>query len=247
MIRGGPRRTALHLFGPRRAPTRGAPTGWGTAVGNGWAGGCLNCFSPVAKGPKGGISNGRIMGFGDGLQFGLAGKGGWAGRHVRGRGGRFGTAGMRPCLGGDRTLGGKAQERNVKRRCSRGSRMPATPIAMSHRSHRSSFRITSMSDLISCISVFSSDWTDCISAFSSERTDCTSALTDCISVFQFGADGLYFRFDGLYFRFDCLYVRFCRQVLVGAFDACDPFRFGCHGGLASVLRLRGNRWRGGFR
>ena len=65
--------------------------------------------------------------------------------------------------------------------------------------------------------------------------------------FQFGADGLYFRFDGLYFRFDCLYVRFCRQVLVGAFDACDPFRFGCHGGLASVLRLRGNRWRGGCR
>ena len=92
----GLRRTALHLFGPRRAPTRGAPTGWGTAVDNGWAGGCLNCFSPVAKGPKGGISNGRIMGFGDGLQFGLAGKGGWAGRHVRGRGGRFGTAGMRP-------------------------------------------------------------------------------------------------------------------------------------------------------
>ena len=118
--------------------------------------------------------------------------------------------------------------------------MPATPIAMSHRSHRSSFRTTSMSDLISCISVFSSDWTDCISAFSSE-------LDGLYIRFQFGADGLYFRFDGLYFRFDCLYVRFCRQVLVGAFDACDPFRFGCHGGLASVLRLRGNRWRGGLR
>ena len=52
------------------------------ALGAWGGGGCLNCCSPVAKCPKDGVGNGRIMGFGEmgcdlcGASVGRVGMGG---------------------------------------------------------------------------------------------------------------------------------------------------------------------------
>ena len=69
--------------------------GWGGLVG---LGGCLDCCSPVAKCPKDGVGNGRIMGFGE---MGCDLCGASVGRGDGGVGWTGGIIGLEGCLNWD--------------------------------------------------------------------------------------------------------------------------------------------------